>query len=67
MTMEAEFSLDAGLSELERIAKVMESGQESLENSIELLKKATVLHAKCKARLEELKMVVVKVEREGTA
>jgi exodeoxyribonuclease VII small subunit len=51
---EPEFSLKAGLDELEQIASVIEEGKVSIEHSVELFERAAIIHAQCKKALEEL-------------
>jgi exodeoxyribonuclease VII small subunit len=59
-------SFEALLSELSEIVKELESGNLSLENSVEKYKKGIALSMECKKRLEEAKQVVaVKMNESG--
>ena len=49
----ASLSFEAGLEELERVVKEMESGELPLERAIQLFEKGMQLSEQCKKQLEE--------------
>ncbi len=56
---------EAGLEELERIVKEMESGDLPLERALELFEKGMDLSATCRKQLEEAEMRVEILVRKG--
>ena len=59
-------TFEAGLDELERIVKEMESGDLPLERSLELFEKGMVLSDTCRKQLEEAETRVEKLLDRGT-
>jgi exodeoxyribonuclease VII small subunit len=56
---------EAGLEELERIVKEMESGELPLERALELFEKGMELSSTCKKQLEEAETRVEILVRKG--
>jgi exodeoxyribonuclease VII small subunit len=56
-------SFEEALSELEQIVRKLDSGQESLESSIESYERASHLKAYCEKKLEEAKFKIEKVSK----
>ncbi len=54
-------SFENNLAELEKIVQKLESGDCSLDESIELFSKGTELSAKCKKQLEDAKQKIEKL------
>jgi exodeoxyribonuclease VII small subunit len=58
-------SFEAGLDELERVVKEMESGDLPLERSLELFEKGMALSETCRKQLEEAETRVEKLLDRG--
>ncbi len=56
---------EAGLEELERIVKEMESGELPLERALELFEKGMELSSRCRKQLEEAETRVEILVRKG--
>lgn len=56
--MENKATFEGSLAQLEEIVKKLESGENSLEESIELYKKGASLCAECSAYLESAKLTI---------
>lgn len=56
--MENKTTFESALSQLEEIVKKLESGENTLEESIELYKKGATLCAECSALLENAKLTI---------
>lgn len=56
-------SFEQAISELEAIVRKLDSGQESLESSINSYERASVLKAYCEKKLEEAKFKIEKVTK----
>jgi len=62
----AEAGFEAGLSELERVVKELESGELPLERALELFEKGIQLSDACRKQLEEAETrVETLIKREG--
>ena len=60
-------SFEAGIDELEKIVKEMESSDLPLERALELFEKGVALSDKCRKQLEDAELKVEKlVERGGS-
>jgi exodeoxyribonuclease VII small subunit len=57
----SELSFEDALKELERIVSQLESGQASLEDSIDMYARGAELKAHCQARLEAARLRVEKI------
>ena len=58
-------SFEAGLQELERIVKEMESGELPLERALELFEKGMQLSESCRKQLEEAETRIEVLVRKG--
>lgn len=56
--MENKTTFESSLSQLEEIVKKLESGENTLEESIELYKKGATLCAECSKLLENAKLTI---------
>ncbi len=56
---------EAGLQELERIVREMESGELPLERALDLFEKGMALSASCRKQLEEAETRVEMLVRKG--
>lgn len=60
-----ELSFEEAVKELELIVRTLESGNQELENSIELYERGNVLRAHCEKKLGEAKLKVEKITKTG--
>ncbi|HEY3738851.1 MAG TPA: exodeoxyribonuclease VII small subunit [Bryobacteraceae bacterium] len=65
MQQPVQASFEAGLDELERVVKEMESGDLPLERSLELFEKGMALSEACRKQLEEAETRVEKLLDRG--
>ncbi len=60
-------TFESALAELEIIVKKIESGQESLESSINSFERAVLLKAFCEQKLQEARLKIDKITKSATS